>query len=204
MKYTAKIDGKDYSVTTEDSIEAITNDYLQIKRMYNPRYVSIQRTQAGKGEALHLKVTVNAPSHYLTSEDDFSPKACNSMTTDIVCYPGYPIEGITAYYAKNHYLASPNVFRSGRACIDTWVPFTSSLITVVEKLVHDMIHDPAVNKYDSMANFHLEDWHKKGVSSGAFPTINPKLLYAADTSSLPPRKATVNAGGTPPLPGRRH
>ncbi len=204
MKYTATIDGKEVVVTSEDSVEALKNDYLQIKRMYNPQYVSIQRIQAGKGEALHLKLTVNAPSHYLTSEDDITPKACDSMIADIVCYPGYPIKGITAYYAKNHYLASPNVFRSGHACIDEWVPFTSSLITVVEKLVHDMIHDPAVNRYDSMANFHMESWHKHGVSSGAFPTIKTKLLYATDTSSLPPRRAAVNAGGTPPLPGRRH
>ena len=204
MKYTATIDGKEVVVTSEDSVEALKNDYLQIKRMYNPQYVSIQRIQAGKGEALHLKLTVNAPSHYLTSEDDITPKACDSMTADIVCYPGYPIKGITAYYAKNHYLASPNVFRSGHACIDNWVPFTSSLITVVEKLVHDMVHDPAVNRYDSMANFHMESWHKHGVSSGAFPTIKTKLLYAADTRSLPPCRAVANAGGTPPLPGRRH
>lgn len=204
MKYTATIDGKEVVVTTEDSVEALKNDYLQIKRMYNPKYVSIQRIQAGKGEALHLRLTVNAPSHYLISEDDITPKACDSMAADIVCYPGYPIKGITAYYAKNHYLASPNVFRSGHACIDEWVPLTSSLITVVEKLVHDMVHDPAVTRYDSMANFHMESWHKHGVSSGAFPTIKTKLLYAADTSSLPPRRAFTNAGGTPPLPGRRH
>lgn len=204
MKYTATVNGTEIELTSEDSVEALKNDYLQIKRMYNPRYVSIQRVQAGRGEALHLKLTVNAPSHYLISEDDLTPKACDSMTADIVCYPGYPIEKITAYYAENHYLASPNVFRSGHACIDDWVPFTSSLITVVEKLVHDMIHDPAVNKYNSMANSHMESWHKKGVSSGAFPTIKPKLLYVADTSSLPPRRATVNAGGTPPLPRRRH
>lgn len=204
MKYTATIDGKEVAITTEDSIEALKNDYLQTKRMYNPKYVSIQRIQAGKGEALHLKVTVNAPSHYLTSEDDLTPKACDSMTADIVCYLGYPIKSVSAYYARNHYLASPNVFRSGHACIDEWVPFTSSLITVVEKLVHDMIHDPAVNRYDSMANFHMESWHKQGVSSGSFPTIKTKLLYATDTSSLPSRGAVTKAGGTPPLPGRRH
>lgn len=204
MEYTANYDGKNVSVTNDDSIEALKNDYLQLMRMFNPKYVSIQRTQAGKGEALHLKLTVNAPSHYLTSEDDITPKACNSMTADIVCYPGYPVKAISAYYAKDHYLASPNVFRSGHACIDTWIPFTSSMITVVEKLIRDMIHDPVVTRYDSMANYHMESWHKQGVSSGVFPTIRTKMLYAVESTSLPPRKLVTKTGGTPPLPGRRH
>lgn len=203
MNYTKNIDGHNISITTDDSIEALKNDYLQLIHMYNPRYVTIQRVQAGRGEALHLKVTVNAPSHYLTSEDDIAPKACNSMTVDVVCNPGYPMEPITAYYAKDHYLASPNVFRSSHACIDTWIPFTSSLITVVEKLIRDMIHDPVVTRYDSMANPRMESWHKHGVSSGVFPTIKMKNLYAVESTPVPPRR-TTNAGRTPPLPGRRH
>ncbi len=204
MNYTTTIDGQTFNLTTEDSDEAIKNDYFELKRIYNGSYVDIQRIPAGKGEALHLKVKVKAPSHYLTSEDDITPKACDSMTADIVCYNGYPIKKVSAYYAPNHYLASPNVFRSGHACIDEWIPFTSSLLTVGEKLVHDMIHDPAVTRYESMANYHMENWHKKGVSSKAFPTINPKLLYAVETSTLPPRRAVVNAGGTPSLPKRTH
>ena len=204
MAYTTNYDGHNVSITNGDTVEALKNDYLQLIRMFNPRYVSIQRVQAVNGEALHLKVTVNAPSHYLTSEDDINPKPCDSMTVDIVCFPGYPIQPVKAYYAKNHYLASPNVFRSGHACIDTWIPFTSSLITVVEKLIRDIIHDPVVTRYDSMANYHMEKWHKNGVASGSFPTISAKTLYAVESTSLPPRKATVNAGGTPPLPGRRH
>ena len=194
------------SITKEDSVVALENDYAEILRKYNSKYVTIQRTQTKEGEAVHLKVTVNAPSHYLTSEDDSTPKACESMTADIICYPGYPLKSVSASYASNHYLASPNVFRSGAACIDGWIPFTSSLVTVVEKLVHDMIHDPTVTRYDSMANASMEKWHKDNVAAKRFPTIHPKLLYAPELTALPPRR-TANKPTTttpPPLPRRNH
>lgn len=210
MSYTANYTNEDgtireVEITEDDSREALKNDYQEIMRKYDPRYVTIQRVQAASGEALHLKVTVNAPSHYLTSKDDISPKACDSMTVDIVCYPGYPLKSVSAYYASDHYLASPNVFRFGTACIDTWIPFTSSLVTVVDKLIHDMIHDPVVTRYDSMANRDMEQWHKDGVTAGRFPTIRPKLIYAAELRALPPRRnANRPAVTPPPLPGRRH
>ena len=133
---------REVSITEEDSAEALKNDYQEIVRKYNPKYVTIQRVQAKTGEAMHLKVTVKAPSHYLTTNEDSTPKACESMTADIICYPGYPLKSVSASYASDHYLASPNVFRSGNACIDTWIPFTSSLTTVVDKLVRDPRYSP--------------------------------------------------------------
>lgn len=162
------------------------------------------QAQAKVGEAMHLRVTVKAPSHYLTAKEDSSPKACESMTADIICYPGYPLKSISASYASDHYLASPNVFRSGNACIDNWIPFTSSLTTVVDKLVRDMIHDPGVTRYDSMANSSVAQWHKDGVATGRFPTIHPKLLYAPEMMALPPRRVVSKPVAAPPLPGRRH
>lgn len=195
---------REVSITEEDSVEALKNDYQEIVRKYNPRYVEIQRVHAHAGEALHLKVTVKAPSHYLETNEDASPKACDSMTVDIICYPGYPIKAISAAYAADHYLASPNVFRSGIACIDNWIPFTSSLTTVVDKLVRDMIHDPSVTRYDSIANSMMEQWHRDGVSAGQFPTIKPKLLYAPELTALPPRRTAAKpAVAPPPLPNRR-
>lgn len=192
------------SLSSEDSFEALKNDYQEVMRRYNPQYVTIQREPAQSGEALHLKVKVKAPSHYLSSPDDTSPKSCDSMSVEIVCFPGYPLKSVSASYASNHYLASPNVFRSGHACIDTWVPFTSSLCTVVEKLVRDIIHDSVVTRYDSMANSTMERWHKDGVASGRFPTIPPKLLYAPDMPALPPRRTTSKPEiAPPPLPVRR-
>lgn len=195
---------REVSITEEDSAEALKNDYQEIVRKYNPKYVTIQRVQAKAGEAMHLKVTVKAPSHYLITNEDSSPKACESMTADIICYPGYPLKSVSASYASDHYLASPNVFRSGKACIDTWIPFTSSLTTVVDKLVHDMVHDPIVTRYDSMANSSVAQWHKDGVAAGRFPTIHPKLLYAPEMTALPPRRVASKLVSAPPLPVRRH
>lgn len=195
---------REVSITEDDSAEALKNDFLEIVRKYNTKYVTIQRVQAETGEAMHLKVTVNAPSHYLTSRDDSSPKACESMTADIICYPGYPLKSVTASYASDHYLASPNVFRNGSACIDAWIPFTSSLTTVVDKLVRDMIHDPGVTRYDSMANASVAKWHKDGVAAGCFPTIQSKLLYAPELTALPPRRTLGKLVFVKPLPVRRH
>lgn len=193
------------SITDDDSVEALKNDFQEIVRKYNSKYVKIQRVQAKSGEAMHITVTVNAPSHYLVTSEDSSPKPCDSMTADIICYPGYPLKAVSVTYAKDHYLASPNVFRSGNACIDTWIPFTSSLTTVVEKLVRDMVHDPSVTRYDSMANSSVSQWHKDGVASGRFPTMNPKLLYAPEVTVLPPRRMASKATNVPPpLPGRNH
>lgn len=195
---------REVSITEDDSAEALKNDFQEIVRKYSPKYVMIQRVQAEAGEAMHLKVTVNAPSHYLTSREDFSPKVCESMTADIICYPGYPLKSVTASYASDHYLASPNVFRNGSACIDTWIPFTSSMTTVVDKLVRDMIHDPGVTRYESMANGNVARWHKDGVAAGHFPTIHPKLLYAPEITALPPRRVAGKPVFVTPLPVRRH
>lgn len=191
------------TITEDDSREALKNDYREIVRRYDPRYVSIERMQAQPGEALHLKVTVNAPSHYLTGIEDTVPKACGSMSAEIVCYPGYPLKAVSARYASDRYLASPNVFRRGNACIDAWIPFTSSLTTVADKLIRDMVHDPSVTRYDSMANVNVAKWHRDGVAAGKFPTIPTKLLYAPEVTALPPRRTAASATAPPPLPGRR-
>ena len=202
-----------HTLKKSESAEALKNDYYELMRTYDKRYVKIERIRAEYGEALHLRITVYARSHYLTSLFDKRPKVCESMSVEVICYPGYPLKAVTAKYDRNHYLASPNVFKSGIACIDRWKPLKSSLLTVVEKLVMDIIHNPTVTRYDSMANSELSEWHYKGCKSGEFPTVDPALLYAqrddtsgsclpppGDTPScLPPRGDTAHA---PPPPGR--
>ena len=187
---------REVSITEEDSAEALKNDYQEIVRKYNPRYVTIQRVQAKTGETMHLKVTVKAPSHYLTTNEDSAPKACESMTADIICYPGYPLKSVSASYASDHYLASPNVFRSGNACIDTWIPFTSSLTTVVDKLVRDMIHDPSVTRYESTAPDTSPNRNLL-ISTGATSKISPSADATIPTNIPPTTIAT-----TPNTPGR--
>ena len=183
-----------YTLKKSESAEALKNDYYELMRTYDKRYVKIERIRAEYGEALHLRITVYARSHYLTSLFDKRPKVCESMSVEVICYPGYPLKAVTAKYDRNHYLASPNVFKSGIACIDRWKPLKSSLLTVVEKLVMDIIHNPTVTRYDSMANSELSEWHYKGCKSGEFPTVDPALLYARSEDSsgscLPPRRDT--------------
>ena len=194
-----------HTLKESESTEALKNDYYELMRTYDKRYVKIERIRAEYGEALHLRITVNARSHYLTSPLDKRPKVCESMSVEVICYPGYPLKAVTAKYDRNHYLASPNVFKSGIACIDSWKPLKSSLLTVVEKLVMDMIHNPTVTRYDSMANAALFKWHYKGSKSGEFPTVDPALLYArrGDTSGscLLPRRGDTSGTCLPPRRG---
>ena len=208
MEYEVNYHDMDGSIKTaaineSDSVEAIKNDYIELTKKYNPKYVTLERIKTKEGEMLHLKITVKAPSHYLCNSSDTNPKSCDSMSAHIICYPGYPLKSISAYYDSDHYLASPNVFSSGNACIDNWIPFTSSMITVADKLIHDMIHDPNVTRYDSMANHNMETWHRQGVAAKHFPTIDPALLAAPEMPSLPPRSGeTVRNTNLPPLPSR--
>lgn len=188
------------SINDADSVEAINNDYQVLMKRYNPKFVRIERIQPRVGEAMHLRITTFAPSHYLENPKDIAPKPCNSMVAHIAVYPGYPLKAVTAYYPSDHYLASPNVFRSGNACIDGWIPMTSSLLSVADKLIMDMIHNPNVNRYESPANASLIDWHKKGVLEGRFPTVSPKLVTTVPPPALPSR---INRTAAPPLPSRR-
>ncbi|WP_373219026.1 hypothetical protein [Ruminococcus sp. 5_1_39BFAA] len=205
MSYTATyIDANGRAQTIEisenDSKEALRNHIRALEKKYDPKYVTVERVKADAGELAHLKIGVkNVRTHYLTSSSDSKPKETDSMTADVIVYMGYPFKSVDARYPENHYLASPNVFRSGRACIDTWEPGTSSLITVADKLLNDMIHNPAVTRYDSEANSYMDKWHKEGVAKGAFPTMNPKLLYAA--APLPRRRPHEVV--STPLPSRR-
>lgn len=173
-------------------------------RKYNPRYVSIKRVQATPGEALHLIITVEAPTHYLNGPNDVIPKPCNEMSVHIVCRPGYPLVSIKAYYDKDHRLASFNVFASGDACIDTWIVFKSSLTTVVEKLVRDIIHDTNISRVESPAYSGLKKWYQEEKDAGRIPTFNPNLLFAPESAPLPPRRAARPVTTPPPLPGRKH
>ena len=190
------------SISDEESREAIRNDWNVLRGMFNHRYVTVEEAACESGEEFRFRITVHAPSHYLTDRDDASPKSCSSMSAEVTVFLGYPLKSVKATYPAKRRLASPNVFRSGAACIDEWKIYTSSMLTVAEKLVKDMIHDPAVTRYDSMANGDVADWHRAGVASGRFPTISPKLLEAPQRPPLPVRRAASGLGAPPPLPRR--
>lgn len=165
------------TITLKESIEALNNDLRAVLSCYNRRTVQFKLDKPAPGEAMRLHVTVKAPSHYLTGPSDTTPKACSQMEFWVIAYPGYPLTKCRAFYAKDHYLASPNVFISGNACIDEWVVLTSNLSSVVEKLIHDVVHDPSVSRYDSMANPTQKAWHQRNVAAGNFPTVKLSTLY---------------------------
>lgn len=77
---------EEVSITEEDSAEALKNDYKEIIRKYNPMYVTIQRVQAKTGEAMHLKVTVKAPSHYLITSFSVNPTYSARICGCIIVY----------------------------------------------------------------------------------------------------------------------
>ena len=170
------------SITEEESIEAVKNDYGELMKRYAPNIVRIERLKALEGEMLRLYITVKALSHYLTSPTDTIPKRCTTMSFYVVVYYGYPLVAVKVFYPPDHYLASPNVFRHGHACIDTWKVFTSSLLTAVDKVIHDIVHDPCVTIYNPPANGSMVDWHKKGVKERRFPTIETRHLYRRELS----------------------
>ncbi len=196
---------KTITITEDDSRVALKNDTEELKRRFNPTRVSIKEVMRKPGEAARIEITVHAKTDYLSSGIDVTPKECDSMTATMICYPGYPVVKMKAFYPSDHYLASLNVFASGDACIDEWKITTSSLLTVADKLVRDMVHDPNVTREDSRANSKLQSWYTENKNAGRFPTIHPKLLYAPELTALPPRKVTVKpVTAPPPLPGRHH
>lgn len=196
---------KTITITDEDSRIALKNDTEELRRRFNPARVSIKEVMRRPGEAARIEITVHARTDYLTSCLDIDPKECYSMTATMICYPGYPVVKMKAFYPSDHYLASLNVFASGDACIDEWKITTSSLLTVADKLVHDMVHDPNVTREDSRANSKLQLWYTENKNAGRFPTIQPNFLYAPEMTALPPRRAAIKSGTTPPpLPGRKH
>lgn len=190
------------TITDADSRLAVQNAVAAVRKAYNPKYVTIQEIAPQAGELTRLRVTVNAPTHYLSSFEDTTPKPCSSMYVDIAVPLGYPIQALSAAYQPDHRLASPNVFKNGNACIDGWRPFVSSLESTVEKLVNDIVHNPCVSNYDSPANSALIDWHKRGVAAHEFPTMDPALLHAPERRPLPPRNAAA-VNRQPSAPARR-
>ena len=193
------------TLTREDSIIALRNDYQELLSTFNPRVVQISREAAPEGTLCLLKVRVLAPTFKLCFESDRTPKAAGELTFFVKVYEGYPHVKPLVYYPPNCRLASVNVFVNGHQCTDKWLD-NSSLRSLVEKTVRDIVHDTCVTRYDSMAYGEVENWQRAMEKRGAFPTIKLRELYAGAASL--PRQAQrgtsrVAAGDPPPLPGKR-
>lgn len=190
-------------ISSEDSVEALRNDYYALINAFNSNIVHIDRESAPIGTMCLLKITVKAPSHILSTEDDIHPKPVNELSFRIQVMNGYPLTKPRVFYPPDHRLASVNVFRTGAQCVDEWLQY-SSLVTLAEKTIRDIIHDPNVSRYESMAYSPLKVWQKTMVENGTFPTIDVNQLFkgavnANTTIRLSGGKITSN----PPLPVKK-
>ena len=193
---------------------ALKNDERELMSAFDPEIVDIVKVEAPVGVMVKYRVRVNAPTHYLENDSTDNPIACDSIVFYIEVLNAYPNTRPKVYYPSNKRLASVNVYlpdpkdgmRSAQ-CTDKWKSKGSSLFLLVEKTVRDIIHDPSVCRYDSMANDKLKDWHERNVANKIFPTIEPGDIYRksspADNSRavrLPPpaRAGTVRRKLPPP------
>ena len=85
------------SISDEESREAIRNDWNVLRGMFNPRYVTVEEVACESGEEFRFRITVHAPSHYLTDRDDASPKSCSSMSAEVAVFLGYPLTDVVGF-----------------------------------------------------------------------------------------------------------
>lgn len=164
-------------ITVADSIAALENDYRELLMTFNDDVVEITRIQPDVGYMCKLKITVHAPCYFLNGANDVSPKLQNWIEFYVAVKNFYPQTKPIVYYAENRYLASVNVWNNGVQCIDHWNVY-SSLCSIVEKTVKDIIHDPMVTRYDSMANVNMENWQKQMTAQKKLPTMASNMIYS--------------------------
>jgi len=173
-------------MTNEDKVDILKNEYRDMLEMVTNK-VNIKSIDPKPGFIAQFEVTVNAPSYYITGSGDTNPKPTDQMKFYVEIPEEYPDKaGPHVYYAQGKYLASINAYRNGSQCIDKWVydpehaGRNTTLSGAVRKTIMDIIHDPTVSRYDSMANSSLESWQRSKTSSGEFPTCRLSELIRPD------------------------
>ena len=195
----------------EQTVEIIKNEYLEIMEILTPRVV-MRRLPPEEGSLLLLEFTVNAPTYYITGSGDTNPKATDSIKFFIDVKNGFPKVKPDVYYEPGKILASINAFTIGVQCIDTWhydeehAGSNSTLVGTVRKTIMDIIHDPVVSRYDSMANSSLATWQKNKTAAGEFPTCRLSNLLKSEGDAravgTPPPVPVRSVGTPPPVPAR--
>lgn len=201
------------SMVNDDVREAIVNEYRDIKELLTEN-VLITRLTAPAGSICLWRFDVNAKSHYLIGKDDTVPKETEITTFWLDVKDGYPKVKPYVYYMPDRRLASINVFRNGAQCIDEWkydekhAGNNSSLLTTVQKTIKDIIHDPSVSRFDSMANDKLAEWQRENIMNHNFPTCKLSHVFNigrdANAGNVVPELPvrTVNRSAPPALPVR--
>ncbi len=201
---------------SRESIEAIRNEYREICDMLTPNVI-LKRLIRDRGSLCLWEFTVNAPTYYITGAGDVNPKRTDSIIFYLDIRNGYPRTKPSVYYGRNKILASVNTFTSGSQCTDEWhfdeqnSGKNSTLESIVRKTVMDIIHDPSVTRFDSMANHYLYSWQKKMFESGALPSCSIGRVLKLDVSAssgdthmdLPKRSSVPGRGNPPALPPQR-
>lgn len=199
---------------SSETKEAIVNEFYSIKDLITDN-VTLTRERAPEGCVCLWRFDVKAPTHYLESASDKMPKATDSITFWIKVKEGFPREKPEVYYDVKKHLASVNAYRSGAQCIDDWIydpnhaGNNSTLVKTVEKTIKDIIHDPSVSRFDSMANSDVMDWQKANIQNHSFPTVPLSHVFRLDNGrgradEVPdlPKKSAVVSNTPPALPTR--
>lgn len=185
-----------------DVVEAITNEYQDIRDMLTDK-VKVERLPAPAGSDCLWKFVVYAPAYIIKQYGDTHPVRVDHIVFYLDVKHGFPKAKPEVRYEKGQILASINTFASnGVQCIDDWLydemnaGKNSSLAGTVRKTLMDIIHEPSVSRYDSMANSSLADWQRSMTEKKAFPTCPLNQLIRGENG-------TRNKASVPPLPGEQ-
>ncbi len=194
-----------------DVVERIANEYTDILNMRTPNVI-VRRVTPNPGSLALLEFTVFAKTYYITDGNDTNPKETDRIVFYLDIKDGFPADKPCVYFEQGKQHASVNCHKNGYECIDEWhydpthAGRNTTLVGTVKKVLMDIIYDPAVANYNSMANRALEEWQKGKVKSGEFPTCELTHLIRFDepgnvSRPVLPQK-TVQKKIRPALPTR--
>lgn len=197
---------------SEETKEAILNEFINIKEVLTDNVI-LTRETAPAGYAALWKVNVKAPTYYLDSDEDKTPKSINEIFFKVGIKDNFPVGKPDVFYPVEKHHAGVNTFRDGRQCIDDWIydPIhagrNSTLLNTVVKTIKDIIYDPSVMRFDSMANSDISTWQKERVNNHSFPTVplshvlrfNNAREYSGVVPELPAQNIRKNSN-PPELP----
>lgn len=197
-------------MTDEEKREMLVNEIRDVLLLVSDK-VKINEIETDDYLA-RFEVKVQAPTYYLTGSTDNNPKPTNEIIFYVDIPDNYPVDGPHVYYSPDKYLASINTYKSGTQCIDKWeyhpehAGANTTLVGTIRKTVMDIIHDPSVSRYDSMANSKLADWQREKTASGELPTCRLSELLKTEEETAPSKlpASSLTIAGTrtrPVLPG---
>lgn len=203
-------------MTDEMGIERLKNEFREILGMQTDRVSirTLKKKPAGSLALIEVNVKLPKATYYIEGADDTIPKATNEISFLIDVLDGFPRTKPHVYYYQNKILAHVNTFTSGSQCIDDWLydeehsGNNSSLAGTVQKTVMAIIHDPAVTRYDSMANGNLRKWQQEKTAAGEFPSCRINMLLKLDGNdtgmpAVPVKEAAATGKVRPAVPTRR-